>query len=62
MARSQQTKMPVVQRRQLPLTQSLNNAQHRRINEADARIRVLLTDVSGTRVVFGQQILDGIGA
>ena len=62
MARSKQPEMPVVERRQLLLTQSLNNAQYRRINEADARIRVLLTDVSGTRVVFGQQILDGIGA
>ena len=62
MARSQQPEVPVVERSQLPLPQPLDNAQDRRIDEADTGIRVLLADVGGARVVLGQQVLDQVAA
>ena len=58
----QQPEVPVVERRQLRLPQPLHNAQHRRIDEPDARIRVLLTDFGGAGVVLREQVLDGVRA
>lgn len=54
--------MPVVQRCQLPFAQSLHNGQHRRVDETDAGVRILLADVRSAGIILGQQVLDEVVA
>jgi hypothetical protein len=53
MPRAQPAKMPVVEARQLPLVQALNNGKHRRVDEPDICVRVAIADLADATVVAG---------
>jgi hypothetical protein len=58
MSRPNHPKVPMVQRRDLPLIQPLRDGDHSGINKAQRRIGVLLTQIASPLIVFGYQILD----
>ncbi len=54
--------MPMIERRQLRLVQSLDYGQDRSVDEADICIRALVTYIPNPAVVLREEILDEISA
>lgn len=62
MSGTEQTEVPMIQRRHLGLTKPLNNGEDRRVDEANVRVGVTLADFPNPPVIVGTKVLDQVGS